>query len=67
MFEEGNNCKIVYNRIRDTVAPFLATMTIGLYRYKPTIVPRVTQLLVGRSTVKLPRTRSDLDGLSTDQ
>jgi hypothetical protein len=34
MFEEGNNCKIVYNRIRDTVAPFLATVTIGLYGYK---------------------------------
>jgi hypothetical protein len=34
MFEEGNNCKIVYNRIRDTVAPFQATMTTGLYGYK---------------------------------
>jgi hypothetical protein len=34
MFEEGNNCKTVYNRIRDTMAPFLATVTIGLYGYK---------------------------------
>jgi hypothetical protein len=33
MFEEGNNCKLVHNRIRDTVAPFLVT-TIGLYGYE---------------------------------
>jgi hypothetical protein len=30
----GNNCKLVYNRIRDTVAPFLVTVTIGLYGYE---------------------------------
>jgi hypothetical protein len=30
----GNNCKLVYNRIRDTVAPFIVTMTIGLYGYE---------------------------------
>jgi hypothetical protein len=30
----GNNCKLVYNRIWDTVAPFLVTMTIGLYGYE---------------------------------
>jgi hypothetical protein len=29
-----NNCKLVYNRIRDTVAPFLITVTIGLYGYE---------------------------------
>jgi hypothetical protein len=34
MLKESNNCKIVYNLIRDTVAPFLATVTIGLYGYK---------------------------------
>jgi hypothetical protein len=34
MFDEGNNCKTVYNHIRDRVAPFLATVTIGLYGYK---------------------------------
>jgi hypothetical protein len=43
MFEEGNscirdtagnNCKLVYNCIRDTVAPFLVTVTIGLYGYE---------------------------------
>jgi hypothetical protein len=33
MFEEGNNCKLVHNRIRNTIAPFLATATIGLYGY----------------------------------
>jgi hypothetical protein len=79
MFGEGNNCKIVYNRIRDTVgnncklvyncipdtvAPFLVTVTIGLYGYKPTIVSGLTWLLLGPPTVKLPRTRSDLGGLS---
>jgi hypothetical protein len=64
MFKEGNNCKTVYNRIQDTVVPFLATVTIGLYGYKPTIVSGVTWLLVGRPTVKLPWTRSDLDELS---
>jgi hypothetical protein len=26
----GNNCKLVYNCIRDTVVPFLVTVTIGL-------------------------------------
>jgi hypothetical protein len=30
----GNNCKLVYNRIWDTVAPFLVTVTIGLYGYE---------------------------------
>jgi hypothetical protein len=30
----GNNCKLVYNRIRDTVAPYLVTVTIGLYGYE---------------------------------
>jgi hypothetical protein len=30
----GNNCKLVYNRIRDTVAPFLVTVTTGLYGYE---------------------------------
>jgi hypothetical protein len=30
----GNNCKLLYNRIRDTVAPFLVTVTIGLYGYE---------------------------------
>jgi hypothetical protein len=34
MFEEGNNCKTVYNRIRDKVVPYPATVTIGLYGYK---------------------------------
>jgi hypothetical protein len=42
MFEEGNSrirdtagnsCKLVYNHIRDTVAPFLVTVTTGLYGY----------------------------------
>jgi hypothetical protein len=30
----GNKCELVYNRIRDTVAPFLASVTIGLYGYE---------------------------------
>jgi hypothetical protein len=30
----GNNCKLVHNRIQDTVAPFLVTVTIGLYGYE---------------------------------
>jgi hypothetical protein len=30
----GNNCKLVYKRIRDTVAPFLVTVTVGLYGYE---------------------------------
>jgi hypothetical protein len=30
----GNNCKLFYIRIRDTVAPFLVTVTIGLYGYE---------------------------------
>jgi hypothetical protein len=30
----GNNCKLVHNRIRDTVAPFLVTVKIGLYGYE---------------------------------
>jgi hypothetical protein len=30
----ANDCKLVYNRIRDTVAPFLVTVTIGLYGYE---------------------------------
>jgi hypothetical protein len=34
MFEEGNNSKLVYNRIQDTVVLVLATGTIGLYGYK---------------------------------
>jgi hypothetical protein len=51
MFKEGS--KIVYNRIRDTVAPFLATATIGY-------------VASGRPTVKLPRTRADL-GNSLDR
>jgi hypothetical protein len=34
MFKEGNNCKIVYSRTQDTIAPFLATVTIGLYGCK---------------------------------
>jgi hypothetical protein len=29
----GNNCKLVYSRIQDTVAPFLVT-TIGPYGYE---------------------------------
>jgi hypothetical protein len=29
----GNDCKLVYNRIRDTFAPFLVTVTIGLHGY----------------------------------
>jgi hypothetical protein len=33
----GNNCKLVSNRIRDTVAPFLVTVTIGLYRFEANI------------------------------
>jgi hypothetical protein len=28
------NCKLVHNRIQDTVAPFPATATIGLYGYE---------------------------------
>jgi hypothetical protein len=48
MYKEGNNCKIVYNHIRDTVAPFLATVAVGLYGYKPTIVSGDTWLLVSR-------------------
>jgi hypothetical protein len=57
MFEEGNNCTIVYNRIRDTVAPFPVTKTQkGFYGYKAN---NSAWLLVGRPTVKLPRTRSD--------
>jgi hypothetical protein len=28
-----NNCKLVHNHIRDTAAPFLVTVTIGLYGY----------------------------------
>jgi hypothetical protein len=31
---DGNNCKLVYNRIRDTFAPFLVTVIIGLYGYE---------------------------------
>jgi hypothetical protein len=40
MFRERNtckivyNCKLVYNHIRDTFAPFLATATTGLSGYK---------------------------------
>jgi hypothetical protein len=30
----SNNCKLVHNRIRDTVAPFPVTVTIGLYGYE---------------------------------
>jgi hypothetical protein len=30
----GNNCKLVHNRIQDTVAPFLVTVTISLYGYE---------------------------------
>jgi hypothetical protein len=30
----GNNCKLVHNRIQDTVAPFPVTVTIGLYGYE---------------------------------
>jgi hypothetical protein len=30
----GNNCKLVYNRIRDTFAPFLVTVAIDLYGYE---------------------------------
>jgi hypothetical protein len=29
-----NNGKLVYNRIRDIFAPFLVTVTIGLYGYE---------------------------------
>jgi hypothetical protein len=50
MFEEGNNrmrdtvgnnCKLVYNRIRDTVSPFLVTVTIGLYGYEANMLSGV--------------------------
>jgi hypothetical protein len=34
MFGEGNNCKIVYNRIRDTVPPFIVAVTICLYGHE---------------------------------
>jgi hypothetical protein len=34
VFEDCNNCKLVHNRIRDTVAPFPVTVTIGLYGYE---------------------------------
>jgi hypothetical protein len=34
MFEEGNNSKLIYNCIHDTVAPVLATRKIGLHGYK---------------------------------
>jgi hypothetical protein len=34
MFGEGNNYKVVYSRIQDTVTPFLVTVAIGLYGYE---------------------------------
>jgi hypothetical protein len=34
LFTISNNCKLVHNRIRDTVAPFLVTVTTGLYGYE---------------------------------
>jgi hypothetical protein len=34
VFEDGNNCKLVHNRIRDTVEPFPVTVTIGFYGYE---------------------------------
>jgi hypothetical protein len=32
----ASNCKLVHNHIQDTVAPFLVTVTIGLYGYEAT-------------------------------
>jgi hypothetical protein len=53
----GNNCKLVYNRIRDTVAPFLVTVTIGPYGYESNNGMR-GYVATGESALELRRRRS---------